>query len=168
MLADRLAQPDCIASGWLLDGFPHTAEQAQALSDMGLVPDKVIFLTAEHAVLLDRTKYRRVDMDTGKTYHMAEGDALSAPITPVTKEGQPDAEVLARLHPRHDDSEENVLARLELWDQHEEALRAAYETVSLRVPAGACASCWCALRSRMLLGLNVAALHVQRSKLGHG
>jgi hypothetical protein len=34
---------------------------------------------------------------------------------------------------RHDDSEENVLARLQLWDTHCEALRAVYEDVSLRV-----------------------------------
>jgi hypothetical protein len=43
---------------------------------------------------------------------------------------------LHRLHPRHDDSTENVEARLALWDLHERALRAAYEDVSLRVPAG--------------------------------
>ncbi len=52
--------------------------------------------TAENSVLLDRTKYRRVDMDTGRVYHMADPGALSAPITPLTKEGAPDSEVLAR------------------------------------------------------------------------
>jgi hypothetical protein len=36
---------------------------------------------------------------------------------------------------RHDDSEENVVARLHLWDQHYQALRAVYEDVSLRVPS---------------------------------
>lgn len=69
-----------------------------------------------------------------QVYHLPDGKALSDPITPLDKDGKPDAEVMARLHPRHDDSEENVMARLQLWDEHEPALRAAYEDVSLRVP----------------------------------
>ncbi len=56
LLLERLTQPDCAASGWLLDGFPHNKEQAAALAAAGLVPDKVVFLEATHAVLLDRTK----------------------------------------------------------------------------------------------------------------
>lgn len=43
LLTRRVAEPDCIASGWLLDGFPHTAEQAEALKGLGMVPDKVRF-----------------------------------------------------------------------------------------------------------------------------
>jgi hypothetical protein len=54
----RLAQPDCQARGWLLDGFPHTACQAQALAAAGVVPDKVALLSASHEVLLDRVQYR--------------------------------------------------------------------------------------------------------------
>jgi adenylate kinase family enzyme len=54
----RLAKPDCQARGWLLDGFPHTAAQAQELAAAGVVPDKVVLLTASHEVLLDRAKYR--------------------------------------------------------------------------------------------------------------
>jgi hypothetical protein len=40
-LRRRLAQPDCVARGWLLDGFPHTAEQCAQLAEEGIVPDKV-------------------------------------------------------------------------------------------------------------------------------
>lgn len=40
-LQQRLARPDCVARGWLLDGFPHTREQCHALQAMGVVPDKV-------------------------------------------------------------------------------------------------------------------------------
>jgi adenylate kinase family enzyme len=36
----RLAAPDCIASGWVLDGYPHTAAQAAALAAAGVQPDK--------------------------------------------------------------------------------------------------------------------------------
>lgn len=41
MLEARLQQPDCLANGWLLDGFPHTAPQTETLAQMGIVPDKV-------------------------------------------------------------------------------------------------------------------------------
>ena len=58
VLMARLAKPDCQARGWLLDGFPHTAAQAQELAAAGVVPDKVVLLTASHEVLLDRAKYR--------------------------------------------------------------------------------------------------------------
>jgi adenylate kinase family enzyme len=58
VLMARLAKPDCQARGWLLDGFPHTAAQAQELAAAGVVPDKVLLLTASHEVLLDRAKHR--------------------------------------------------------------------------------------------------------------
>ncbi|KAG1679244.1 hypothetical protein FOA52_009273 [Chlamydomonas sp. UWO 241] len=149
ILADRLLLPDCRSAGWCLDGFPHTEEQTQALVALGIVPDKtqalvalgivpdkVLLLDATHAVLLDRTRHRRVDYDTMKTYHVpAKGvtNARSPAIEPTKPDGSPDDAATARLHPRHDDSEANVLARLKLWDVHAGALRAAYEDVSLRL-----------------------------------
>lgn len=96
LVALRVQQPDCVVSGWLLDGFPHTEEQAMALQRLGLVPDKVVFLTASQSVLLDRTRYRRIDMDTNRVYHMATEGALSQPIRPLTKDGVLDQEVVAR------------------------------------------------------------------------
>lgn len=41
VLTQRLAEPDCVARGWLLDGFPHTAEQCEELGRRGISPDKV-------------------------------------------------------------------------------------------------------------------------------
>ncbi|GFR43730.1 hypothetical protein Agub_g4841 [Astrephomene gubernaculifera] len=135
LLSRRLSEPDCVARGWLLDGFPHTAEQCAELEARGIVPDKVLFLEGEHATLLDRTRHRRLDPATGKVYHMPDdnSDALSPPIRPERPDGSLDAEVAARLVPRHDDSEENVCARLALADTHHTALRDAYEDVSLRI-----------------------------------
>jgi hypothetical protein len=53
-------------------------------------------LSGEHSVLLDRTRYRRVDMETGRVYHMPEAGALTPALPPLTKEGAPDTEVAAR------------------------------------------------------------------------
>ncbi|GLC37755.1 Adenylate kinase [Pleodorina starrii] len=135
VLRNRLAEPDCVARGWVLDGFPHTGPQCAELESLGINPDKVLFLEGEHALLLDRTRHRRYDPATGKVYHMPDegAEALSPTISPEKPDGSPDAEVLARLARRHDDSEENVLARLKLADDHYGALRDAYADISLRL-----------------------------------
>ncbi len=98
VLAQRLAEPDCVARGWLLDGFPHTAEQCEELARRGISPDKVLLLEGEHAVLLDRSRYRRYDPATGKVYHMPSDndEALSPPIQPERPDGNLDTEVVAR------------------------------------------------------------------------
>lgn len=51
---------------------------------------------AEQALLLDRTRYRRYDPTTNKTYHLAESGALSPAIKPLTEDGTVDTAVLAR------------------------------------------------------------------------
>ncbi|CAD7700857.1 unnamed protein product [Ostreobium quekettii] len=66
----RLRKPDCDNKGWLLDGFPHTQSQAMGLKQQGFLPDKVIFLESEHALLLNRAKHRRVDAATGQVYQV--------------------------------------------------------------------------------------------------
>lgn len=59
---------------------------------------QVLLLEGEHAVLLDRTRYRRYDPATGRVYHMPEeGDqALSPAIRPEKPDGSVDTEVVAR------------------------------------------------------------------------
>ena len=58
----------------------------------------MLLLEGEHAVLLDRSRYRRYDPATGKVYHMPgdNDDALSPPIQPERPDGNLDAEVVAR------------------------------------------------------------------------
>jgi hypothetical protein len=50
---------------YLCNDFLCCCVQAQALTDAGHVPDKVIMLDGPHALLLDRVKYRRIDYSTG-------------------------------------------------------------------------------------------------------
>ncbi len=96
LLERRLSEPDCQAKGWLLDGFPHTAAQAEALRQRGLEPDKVVFLHAENAILVDRARCRRIDIDTNKIYHMADANALSPAIQPLTAAGTLDTQITQR------------------------------------------------------------------------
>jgi hypothetical protein len=54
---------------------------------------------------------------TGKVYHLAEAGSLSEAVKPLKPDGSVDADVLARLSVRHDDSLQNVANRLALWDR---------------------------------------------------
>jgi hypothetical protein len=56
-------------------------------------------------------------MHAGKVYHLAEPGALSEPVRPLRPDGSVDADVMARLSVRHDDSMQNVANRLALWDR---------------------------------------------------
>jgi hypothetical protein len=66
--------------------------------DLGIVPDKVIFMDATHEILVNRTIWRRMDYDTGKIYHVPDAGvtALSVPIRPLDNDGKVDMEIMAR------------------------------------------------------------------------
>ena len=72
IVADRLAQADCY-NGFLLDGFPRTAAQADALakilSDLNMGLDGVINIETDDATLLERLTGRRVCKQCGATFH---------------------------------------------------------------------------------------------------
>lgn len=104
---------------------------------------QVVFMTATRAEILERVKWRRVDCDHGcEPFHVppepeppAKGGkgapppppvATEAPLLPMTPEGAVDEVRAARLQPRHDDSQENVLRRLELWDLYFEEVRSRW------------------------------------------
>jgi adenylate kinase len=54
IVRDRLAADDCKNKGWLLDGFPRTGVQAEALRKQGIVADKFILLNVPDNVLIER------------------------------------------------------------------------------------------------------------------
>ena len=66
IVLERLQEADCVERGWLLDGFPRTASQADALRAAGQIPSHVCSLEVPDAVLVERVSSRRLDPETGK------------------------------------------------------------------------------------------------------
>ncbi len=117
---ERLDSPDCTESGWLLDGFPRTLAQAEALAEAGISADCFIFLNVPDDVLVERVVGRRTDPVTGKIYHMT----FSPPD---------DEEILKRLEQRSDDTEEKVKVRLGQFHANVEAVRGSYTDIAVEV-----------------------------------
>ena len=73
MILDRIAKPDC-ANGFMLDGFPRTIPQAEALdaalAKAGKALDAVVLIEVADALITERTVGRRSDPATGRIYHI--------------------------------------------------------------------------------------------------
>ena len=107
MVKDRLAQDDC-RNGYMLDGFPRTVAQADALEETGEVLDCALAITADYDELTDRITGRRVCRDCGAVYHVRN--------VPPKVEGQCD-KCGGELYQRDDDKAETVVKRLEEYDE---------------------------------------------------
>lgn len=116
VVKERLGEDDCKENGWLLDGFPRTQAQANALSDAGVSADCFLFLDVPDEVLVERVVGRRTDPKTGKIYHMT----FSPPDDEV---------VLKRLEQRSDDTEEKVKVRLEQFHANVDAVKDSYTEI---------------------------------------
>ena len=77
---DRVSQPDCMARGACLDGFPRTAAQAAALASSRITVDRVVNIQCPDAVLVDRAKGRRIDAATKTIYHTEYAPAPSPDV----------------------------------------------------------------------------------------
>ena len=110
MIGKRIDEPDC-AKGFILDGFPRTEAQAQALDEMlrskGLKLDSVIELKVDEEALVERITGRFSCGDCGAGYH----DSFQRPA----KEGVCDRCGSSNFKRRADDNEETVRARLEAY-----------------------------------------------------
>eukprot|EP00871_Galdieria_phlegrea_P005567 jgi/Galph1/6010/GphlegSOOS_G4729.1 len=115
MLQRRLEQDDCKQNGWLLDGFPRTVAQAQALEQANIFPDLVLVLDVPESDLIERVVGRRLDPVTGHIYHI--------------KYSPPDICIAGRLIQRSDDTEEMVRIRLSAYQKHIDAIEQKFPKV---------------------------------------
>ena len=101
LVRERLGRKD-VQAGWILDGFPRTVPQADALEDFGL-PDMVINFELGDEAIVERLSGRRTCASCGRTYHVR--------FMPPSREGECDT-CRGRLETREDDKVESIKRRL--------------------------------------------------------
>ena len=125
MVKDRLSQPDC-ENGALLDGFPRTPAQAEALSsflsEQGKSIDAVPFIDVPADELIDRL--------SGRMTCKAEGHVYHPKFKPPQKEGVCDIDG-SELYQREDDKRETVEQRIKVYDGQTAPLIEYYENKGL-------------------------------------
>jgi len=118
LVDERLDQSDA-QNGFILDGFPRTVPQAEALSELldrrGTPLDAALFIEVPRELLTERATLRRMDRRTGQIYHLKY-----SPPPPG-----------AELEHRADDREETVSRRLDEYDAMTAALLPHYEKLGL-------------------------------------
>lgn len=121
IVKDRLSKDDC-KDGFLLDGFPRTINQAEALdkelTKIGIKLDKVVNIHADKEILIDRAIGRRICRTCGATYHIQ----FNLPKV----EGICDVDG-GELFQRDDDNRETVATRIEVYENQTQPLIDYYE-----------------------------------------
>ncbi len=113
----RIAEPDCVR-GFLLDGFPRTLAQADALRFAEVPIDYVVSLVVPDAAIIERMSGRLVHPASGRVYHRTTHPPLVPNMDDLT--GEP-------LIQRKDDIEETVRKRLAIYHEQTSPLIAYYE-----------------------------------------
>lgn len=116
IIKERLSQDDC-KGGFILDGFPRTIPQAEALDTMGIEIDTVLSIEVADENIIRRMSGRRVCPDCGASYHIE--------YKKPAKEGICNA-CGASLIIRKDDKPETVLDRLNVYHEQTEPLKEFY------------------------------------------
>ena len=117
LVKDRISEDDC-KNGFLLDGFPRTVPQADAVTAAGIALDAIIEIDVADEEIVKRMSGRRVHADSGRTYHLV--------YNPPKVEGKDD-ETGEELIQRADDKESVVLDRLKVYHEQTKPLIAYYQ-----------------------------------------
>ena len=120
VLLPRLSTLETAKRGWVLHSFPITGEEAQSLSQEGIIPNRVVYLDVSRDVVIERLTLRRIDPVTGHTYHTLYNPA-------------PNEMVSARLLTHPQDQEEVVTQKLSRFESYQSEIREVYEAVSKHV-----------------------------------
>lgn len=116
IIKERLTADDC-ANGFILDGFPRTLKQAEALDNMGITIDMVINIFVPDETIAKRMGGRRVCPDCGTSYHVDYKPA---------SDGVNCDKCGTALSVRKDDMPEVVLSRLQVYHEQTAPLEAYY------------------------------------------
>ena len=123
VLKDRIAQDDC-QKGFILDGFPRTVAQAEALDKMGVKIDKVIEIDIADEKIIARLVDRRVCTKCGASYHLKN--------KPTNVEGVCNL-CGGKVEARVDDQPDVVLSRLKTYHEKTAPLKGYYEKKGILV-----------------------------------
>ncbi|GAC31665.1 adenylate kinase [Paraglaciecola polaris] len=125
LVKERITQDDC-QGGFLLDGFPRTIPQADAMKEAGINVDHVIEFDVPDEVIVERMAGRRVHPASGRVYHLQ--------YNPPKNDGKDD-ETGEDLVIRVDDQEDTVRHRLSVYHEQTKPLVDYYQ---LEANAGNC------------------------------
>lgn len=125
LVKERLAEPDC-ENGFILDGFPRTTAQAEALTQAGVKIDKVLSIEVDDNVIVDRLSSRRECTKCGAPYNIV----FNRPAV----EGKCD-KCGGDLIQRSDDNPETIKNRLNVYHTQTEPIKDYYEKLGLLVKA---------------------------------
>ncbi|RDX37508.1 adenylate kinase [Kangiella sp. HD9-110m-PIT-SAG07] len=116
IVKERVKENDC-EKGYLLDGFPRTIPQADAMREHNIDVDYVVEIDVEHEEIVKRLSGRRVHPDSGRVYHVT--------YNPPKEEGKDD-QTGEPLIQRDDDQEDTIRRRLAVYEEQTRPLVAYY------------------------------------------
>ena len=119
LVKERIAQEDCV-KGFMLDGFPRTIPQAEALQAAGVEIDHVLEIYVKDEEIVSRLSGRRVHEGSGRVYHVVHNAPKVAGVDDAT--GEP-------LIQREDDTEVTVRKRLSVYHDQTEPLVSFYKAL---------------------------------------
>ncbi len=125
LVKERLQKPDC-EKGFILDGFPRTTAQAEALTNSGVKIDKVLSLEVDDDVIVERLSSRRECSKCGAPYNIISNKPQKDGVCDKCGGG---------LIQRADDNPETIKNRLSVYHTQTEPIKAYYEKLGLLVTA---------------------------------
>ena len=125
IIKDYLASDRC-KNGFILDGFPRSIPQAEALDQMGVEIDAVLSIEVEDEKIIERMSGRRICSSCGASYHVVYNPPKSADVCDACG---------SSLYIRDDDAAETVINRLNTYHEITEPLKDFYANKGILVCA---------------------------------